>query len=254
MTVVDGVSGRVILVTGSSRGIGRAIARALAEAGARVVITGLHAERAEEFARSLPEQAIGIGADLSVPGEPEKLVEETLKRAGRLDGLVNNAGLSLIQSSAETTRTDWSRILDLNLTASFFCSQAAAAAFSGQGVILNVASIAGLTGLPGRSAYAASKAALIALTKVLAVEWAPRIRVNAIAPGYVRTDAMNGLIEDGKIDALVIEKRTPARRFGLPEEIANASVFLLGNGASFVTGEILAVDGGWLANGEPPRT
>lgn len=246
---------RAILVTGSTRGIGLAIVRRLAESGASVVTCGRDQAQAEQVAASLPGEHFGLGVDLSDPDGPQRLVAAAAQRAGRLDGLVNSAGVSLVHPAATLDRAEWQRIVDLNLTASFFCMQEAAALMSDDGAIVNIASVVAIRGLPGRAAYSAAKAGIIALTRTLAVEWGPRLRVNAIAPGYIRTDLMDTLIASGKIDPAAIEARTPAGRFGTPDDVAACATFLLSEQASFITGELVTVDGGWVADGQgsPPQ-
>jgi NAD(P)-dependent dehydrogenase (short-subunit alcohol dehydrogenase family) len=244
------LAGKVALVTGGTRGIGRAIAHELSTHGALVAVCGRDLAQAVEVAASLPGESIGVAVDLTDAAGPREVVGMVTDGLGSIDLLVNNAGTHMIKPSLEVEHAEWQAVLDLNLTSLFFLSTAAAAAMEpAGGAIVSLSSIAGLTGLPQRAAYSASKAAVVALTRVLAVEWAPRVRVNAIAPGYVRTDLVAGLIDEGGIDPGGIEQRTPIGRLAEPAEIARAVAFLLSDAAGYITGQTIAVDGGWLANG-----
>lgn len=244
------LEGRAVIVTGGVRGIGLAIARELLAAGAIVGIGSQDRRRAEQVARELGGDVVPLGMPLEDPDTPQRLVATFLERAGRLDGLVNNAGVSVIAPAAELRREDFQRVLDVNLTATFFCAQAAAAAME-EGVIVNVSSMSALQGVAGRAAYSSSKAAVIALTKVLAVEWAPAIRVCCVVPGPVATEMLREQVALGNVDLERMKRRTPLGRIAEPRELATAVRFLLGPGASFITGEALTVDGGWLAYGAP---
>jgi NAD(P)-dependent dehydrogenase (short-subunit alcohol dehydrogenase family) len=246
---------RVAVVTGASMGIGEAIAWAFAREGARVVINSRSRERAERVATALSlegREAMAVEADVSRRSDAQRLVQETKDRWGRLDIMVNNAGVSMIAPSENLSEEDWRRTLDINITGAFFCAQAAARAMIPQrrGVIINISSILGETGLPKRAAYCASKHALNGLTKVLAAEWAPYgIRVVGIAPGYIRTPMDVRDTGTGDYTEADIESRTPLGRYGTPEEVARAAVFLASDNASYITGVTLLVDGGWTAFG-----
>jgi NAD(P)-dependent dehydrogenase (short-subunit alcohol dehydrogenase family) len=240
------------VVTGSSRGIGLAVATAYASEGASVVVNSRDPETANAVARRLGGKATGVGADVSTEAGATRLVDAVLGAYGRLDVLVNNAGMTLARDSLEMTLEEWRRVIDLNMTAVFLCSQAAARAMreSGSGgSIINTASIQGFAPFPRRLAYGSTKAAVVMMTRILAAEWAPDIRVNAVAPGYTRTEMVEALARQGKIDVDAIVERTPQRRMAEPEEIAPAYVFLASDEARFVTGETIGVDGGWLAFG-----
>lgn len=244
------LAGKTAIVTGATRGIGHEIATQLARSGARVAVCGRDQEQAARQAARLPGGAVGIGADLVEDGGAERVVATALDHFGSVDLLVNNAGISLVKPSLEVTRRDWQEVLETNLTAAFFSATAAVAAMPPEGgAIVNIASIAAVRGLPQRAPYAASKAALIGLTRVQAVEWGPRVRVNAIVAGYTRTDIVDGLIRKGHVDQEGIASHTPLARLGRPQEIASAVVFLLSDAACFITGETLAVDGGWTIHG-----
>jgi 3-oxoacyl-[acyl-carrier protein] reductase len=233
------LEGKLALVTGATRGIGRAIATELARAGARVVVgyrTG--ADEAAELAGELAGRA--VQADVSDPEQAARLVEE----AGELDILVNNAGLTRDGLIARMSDEDWRVVVDTNLGGAFHTGRAAARGMMRRraGSIVNLTSVVGIHGNPGQTNYAASKAGIIGLTKSLARELASRgVRVNAVAPGHIQTaltDVLPGEVQDA------ILSNTPLGRLGTPEDVAGAVRFLCSDEASFVTGEVLLVDGG----------
>ena len=233
------LEGRLALVTGGSRGIGRAIAVELAQAGARVVVgyrTG--AEEAEQVATEIGGRA--VQADVSEPEQAARLVED----AGDIDILVNNAGLTRDGLIARMSDEDWRTVIDTNLGGVFATCRAAARGMMRRrsGAIVNLSSVVGVHGNPGQTNYAASKAGIIGFTKALARELATRnVRVNAIAPGYIET-ALTEVLPDGVREVLLAG--TPLGRLGAPEDVAGAVRFLCSDEASFITGEVLLVDGG----------
>jgi 3-oxoacyl-[acyl-carrier protein] reductase len=233
------LEGKLALVTGASRGIGRAIAAELARAGAEVVVgcrSGV--EEAEALAEAIGGRA--AQADVADPEEAARLVEE----AGDLDILVNNAGLTRDGLIARMSEEDWKAVLDTNLGGVFHTCRAAARGMMRRrlGAIVNLTSVVGIHGNPGQTNYAASKAGIIGFTKSLARELAPRgVRANAVAPGYIQTALTEVLPEEAQQAILA---NTPLARLGTPEDIAGAVRFLCSDEASFVTGEVLLVDGG----------
>jgi NAD(P)-dependent dehydrogenase (short-subunit alcohol dehydrogenase family) len=243
----------VTIVTGAARGIGSQIARRFAEEGARVVVADLDEERAEQVAASITAAggtALAVGVDITSQQQVERLIEATLSRLGKLDVLVNNAGVGMNQSLLSTTLEQWEHVLRVNLTGTFLCSQAAARVMVRQhdGRIVNVASISGQRGGQGRAAYGASKAGVIQLTNVMAVELAPHgVRVNAISPGPVVTEMSNGTHTPATRQAY--HDRIPLRRYGEQEEIAAAALFLASRESGFVNGHTLNVDGGFYSAG-----
>jgi 3-oxoacyl-[acyl-carrier protein] reductase len=248
------LSGRVAIVTGSSMGIGEAIAGAFLREGARVVVNSREQARADQAAGRLGRagEVLPVAADVATRDGVDRLVAAAVGRWGRLDVMVNNAGTSMIAPSVELAEADWRRTLDLNLTGAFLGSQAAARVMlpARSGSIINIGSILGQVGLPKRAAYCASKHGLIGLTKVLGVEWGRQgVRVNCINPGYIKTpmDVHDQAVGD-YTDADIM-RRAPAGRFGGPEDVATAAVWLASDDAGYVTGTAVDVDGGWVAYG-----
>lgn len=245
------LDGRVAAISGSSRGIGLAVARAFLAEGAKVAVNSRDAAVADRVAEELGAGAVGIGADVSTEAGAKALVSGAIEAFGRLDVLVNNAGMSAAIKTLDLDLDFWQKVVDLNMTSVFLCSREAARHMleRGGGSIINTASILSFASFPRRLAYGATKAAVVMMTRMLAAEWAPTIRVNAVAPGYVRTEMTEKLQAEGRINFEAIERRTPQRRMARPDELAGAYVFLAGDAASFVTGETIVVDGGWLAFG-----
>jgi NAD(P)-dependent dehydrogenase (short-subunit alcohol dehydrogenase family) len=247
------LAGKTAIITGSTKGIGLGIARAFVQEGARVVVNSRSAEECERQARALGAAASPIAADLSRSDEVHRLAREgAAALGGAPDILVNNAGQPRVAPSEALPEADYRYTLDLNLNAYFVLSQEVARGMleRGSGAIVNVSSMNGTVPFPERLAYCVSKAGVNMMTKVMAIEWAARgVRVNAIAPGYVETDFIRGLSAKGILDLGRLAKRTPMGRLGASEEIAEAAIFLAGPSASFITGEILTVDGGWSSYG-----
>jgi 3-oxoacyl-[acyl-carrier protein] reductase len=249
------LDGQIALVTGSSRGIGKEIARVFGHAGARVVVNSRDEGRAHDAAVALHAEGIDsfpVKADVSKADDVARLFDAVDKQWGPLDVLVNNAGTNAIAPSERLALSDWQRTLDLNLTGTFLCAQAAARRMlpRGRGVIINISSILGETGLQQRAAYVSSKHGVNGLTKVLAVEWAARgIRVHAINPAYIATALDAGDQVSGGYSKADIERRTPMGRYGTTAEVANAALFLASDASAYLTGSRIDVDGGWLAYG-----
>ena len=247
------LSGRTAIVTGSTKGIGLGIARAYVREGARVIVNSRSAEDCARVARELGSSAVAVAADLSRSDEVRRLAKESLDAFdGRVDILVNNAGQPRVAPSESLAESDYRYTLDLNLNGCFVLTQEIVAGMlaRGSGAIIHVSSMNGSVPFPQRLAYCVSKAGLNMMTKVMAIEWASRgVRVNAIAPGYVQTEFITTLSAKGIIDAAQLARRTPMGRIGTPEEIGEVAVFLATPAASYITGEILTVDGGWSSYG-----
>ncbi len=247
------LEGRAAVVVGGTSGIGRAIALGLAEAGADVVATARRAELVDTVAGEI--EAFGVRtlrmpADVTDRGSLERVRDACLQTFGRLDILVSAAAVTQRVPTIEMSDRDWGRIIDTNVTGTLHACQVFGAPMLDQGFgrIITLASLASVVGFLEVSAYTASKSAVAGLTRALAVEWAPRgVTVNAIAPGVVRTDLNRALIDSPRGHELLI--RTPMRRFGEAIDVAGAAVFLASNAAGFITGQLLVVDGGFLASG-----
>jgi 3-oxoacyl-[acyl-carrier protein] reductase len=242
------LDGKVAVVTGSSRGLGRAIAIKLASLGAKVVVN-YHSNRpaAEETLRLIQEaggEATVVQADVSVFAEAQKLIQTALDHFGRLDILVNNAGTTRDGLLAMMTEKDWDIVLDTNLKSVFNCSRAAQRPMLKQryGRIVNIASVAGLAGNAGQTNYAAAKAGIIGFSKALAKEIGSRnVTVNAVAPGYIPTDLSSTIPPELVAKGMAM---APLGRPGTPEDVANAVAFLVSDEANYITGQTVAVDGG----------
>ena len=252
MTTLDNfkLDGRVALVTGASRGLGAAIACALAEAGADVVCHGNTHTPSEtcKFIAAGRRAAYAITADLADPEAPERVFEQAIERFSHIDILVNNAGIIRRTPAVEYSATDWNDVIQVNLSSVFRLSQLAGRDMisRGWGKILNIASILSFQGGITVPAYAAAKGGIAQLTKSLANEWASKnINVNAIAPGYMETDNTSVLRQNEMRNRQILD-RIPANRWGVPEDLAGAAVFLCSDASRYVHGHVLAVDGGWL--------
>src|SRR5579863_8865305 len=244
---------RAALVTGASYGIGAAIAIALARDGCDVAVTDLRTEDLAATARAVAAaggRALPIALDLRSQPQVERAMAEAVAALGPLDLLVNNAGVPLSRPAVEVTRAEWEEVLAVNLTGAFFISQQMGRHLIAQGrpgAIVSIASTHGTVGFPGAAAYGIAKAGISHMTRVLAIEWAPhKIRVNAIAPGTTETPSRAPILADPQRRAVMLE-RIPLKRFGRPEEMAAAVRYLASPQASYVTGQILLLDGGLTA-------
>ena len=250
MTKFLDLDGRVAMITGGARGIGKAIAETLAQRGANIVVVDLRKEMAEETANEIAAntgiEAIALEADVSDRESVKVMVKDAIAKFGKIDILVNNAGITRDGLIMRMSEKDWDLVLDINLKGAFNCAQALARPMMKKryGRIINISSVSGVTGQAGQTNYSSSKAGLIGFTKALAKELGSRnITVNAVAPGFIETVLTVDLPEEIKDFSL---KMTPLGRFGVPQDIANAVAFLASEESSFITGVTLQVDGGMV--------
>jgi NAD(P)-dependent dehydrogenase (short-subunit alcohol dehydrogenase family) len=239
------LKGKVALVTGAGRNLGRAIALSLAEAGANVAVTSRtlsEIKRTEQEIKEKGQKALAISMDVTDLNKVERAVQKVASEFGRIDILVNNAATRSFKSLLEISELEWRSVIDTNLTGAFFCCKAVGPIMirQGGGRIINISSRIGLQGMANRIAYCASKGGLIQLTRALALEWAPyNILVNSVAPGLMNTPETSKAIQEGKAAEI------PLKRAGEPEEIAPLIVYLASEACTYMTGEVILIDGGW---------
>ena len=246
------LTGKVALVTGASRGIGKAIALAFAREGADIVINcSTSVKTAKEVTKeiiNLGRRSMVIQADVTDKSAVDEMIEKTVAEFGGIDIMVNNAGIAVVGASAELEEERWRRGIDVMFNGVFYCSQAAGKHMIKQksGKIINIASINGIGAFPERVAYGSAKAGVMHITRTLGSEWAPyNINVNAIAPGYIKTSLVTDLITQGRLDEQELVNRTPAGRLGECEDVANTAVFLASEESKYIIGQTIVVDGGW---------
>jgi gluconate 5-dehydrogenase len=244
------LQGKTAVITGGSRGIGLAIARALLDAGAKVMITGRSQDSIDTALAELGTGSFGHASDVSKEADVAQLCAHATDVLGEVDILVNNAGINPYYKRTEHTKlTEWQHIIDVNLTGVFLCTRAFGQQMleRGMGSIINITSVAAHSGLTRGAAYCAAKAGVEAMSKSLTLDWSARgVRVNNVAPGYVKTDLTAGLAANDTLRR-TIETRTPMARLADPSEMAGAVVYLASDAASYVSGTTIAVDGGWIA-------
>jgi NAD(P)-dependent dehydrogenase (short-subunit alcohol dehydrogenase family) len=244
------IKNKVAIVTGASRGLGKSIAIGLAKSGANIVATDvLDVSDAVKEIKKIGKQVIGFKVDVSKKQDIEKMVKQAMAKFGKIDVLVNNAGILRTGNAEAMTQEDWDKVIQVNLTGQFLCAQAVGKQMIKQksGKIINVASIAGLSGYASSAPYSASKAGIILMTKVLAVEWGRyNIQVNAICPGVFATDMTDAFLSDKQFMDM-IKARVPLGRYATPDELVGTAIYLASSASDYMTGHALVIDGGWTA-------
>jgi len=246
------LSGKIAIVTGASRGLGRAMALGLAEAGADIALVSRGMSELQKVAQEIEQlgrKALSISADVSNLKDVDAMVKKVIQEFGRIDILVNNAGTTIRMTVENFTEEAWDKVTDLNLKGAFFCAQSVGKVMINQrsGKIINIASLLSVIGVPNAVAYAATKGGISQITKCMAVEWAKyNISVNAIGPGYFRTPLTKPLQEDRERSAQILS-RIPMGRWGDPDDLKGIVVFLASEASNYITGQTIYVDGGWLA-------
>jgi len=244
---------RVALITGGAGGLGLVFARALAGAGADIALLGRRGEAAQAAADAVAHEfshrALGVAADVTNQEQVRAAFDRVRAELGRIDILINSAGVNIRRPSVDFSLDDWRKVIDINLTGSFICAQAAAPAMieNGWGRVINISSMLGMVGLGERPAYTAAKGGVIQLTRTMALEWAQhKVTVNALAPGPFGTE-MNRPLMENPVAYRAFADKVPLNRWGETEELAGPIVFLASEASSFMTGAVLTVDGGWTA-------
>lgn len=247
------LDGKVALITGGAQGLGLVMAEALAGAGARIALTSRDRGKAAEAAQSITDatgvSAIGITADVTDTPQVNDMVQKVIDEFGRIDILINNAGINIRKPIEQFADEDWDAVQNTNLKAPFLCSRAVAKQMKQQryGRVINLSSMLGSVALPERSAYCSSKGGLLQLTKVLALEWAPyNITVNALCPGPMATPLNTVVMNNPEVNKTFVDN-IPLGRWGNPEEIRGAVIFMASDASSFMTGSSIVIDGGWTA-------
>ena len=246
-------AGKVVMVTGGSKGIGRAAVHRFCEEGATCIIVSRHGDECRHYAAELAamgHKAGGLAADVSSVGDIKGMVQSAIAQHGRIDVLVNAAGISNRKMAVDYTEEDWDQIIDINLKGAYFCCLAVGKQMisQGGGTIVNIASLQSHITLPALSIYAASKAGVRQFTKGLANEWAPLgIRVNSISPAFIETAMVEKVLQN-PVNRQLLESRTPLKRAGTPGEVAELILFLASPRSSYITGADIPIDGGWTAS------
>ena len=244
------IPNKVAIITGASRGLGKAMAIGLAKAGANIVATDvLDTSGTVKEIEKIGRETIGLKVDVSKKQDVEKMVQQTIEKFGKIDILVNNAGILRMGNAENIKQEDWEKVIQVNLTGQFLCAQAVGKQMIKQksGKIINIASIAGLGGYAQSAPYSASKAGIILMTKTLAVEWGQHnIQVNAICPGVFATDMTDDFLKDKQFMNM-IKAKVPLGRYAAPDELVGTVIYLASRASDYMTGHALVIDGGWTA-------